>query len=193
MYSDKLLKMLESRQRAYKVVWLMLPLQIFIMTMLGWAILRFAYNVEPLKEKTLLHIITVIFSGITLAIAVVGIKLRSSMFNFRLDLVDSGVDREFASATIKNGIKSLSHTELLIYKTFHSMFSRVILFCGFFEIPVIFGLVLALLSGSLVYCLAGSLIGLFLWKFYIPSPGAFRREFFAQVDAQLKNSQKPAE
>lgn len=186
MYSERLLKMLEAKARVYKVIWLLLPLQIFILSAVAWVILRFAYHTSPLQEKALLNVFTLIFTGGSLVVVILGIKVRGTLFNCKLAEVDSGVDKEFAAAGAREGIKSLSYTELLIFKAFHSALSRTILLCAFFEAPVISGLVLTLLSGSAGYCLFGSVISLVLWRKYIPAPAAFREEFFKVVDEQLK-------
>ncbi|MGM0601562.1 MAG: hypothetical protein ACQETH_17250 [Candidatus Rifleibacteriota bacterium] len=193
MYSERLLKMLEAKARVYKVIWLLLPLQILMLTAVAWVILRFAFHPEPLQEKVLLNVFTFIFTGGSLVVVILGIKVRGTLFNSKLTEVDSGVDREFASADAREGLKSLSYTELLIFKAFHSALSRTILLCAFFEAPVISGLVLTLLSGSPAYCILGSAISLILWRKYIPAPVAFRKEFFEVVDEQLKKFGKPTE
>ena len=189
MYSDNLLRLLETKELVYKAIWLMLPLIILVLSFTAWLILEFVLDDGILANQNLLNLLTLIFCAITLVFVIVGTRIKKPVFDFKLENFDFEDEQKLDSISANDRLESLNETELMIYKTSNSIISRVILLCGFLEVPVIFGLVLSFLSGSLVYCLGGSLVGLFLWKKYIPSPAAFRREFFERVDSQLKNLQ----
>lgn len=158
----------------------MLPLEILIFFVITWAILEFALKGAILENQSLLNLLTFVFSGIGVVFVIAGTSIKEPILDFKLEELD-----------LKEGIEldSLSENELKLYFILNSIISRVILLCGFLGAPLMLSVLLALLSGSLIYCLGGSLITLLLWKKFFPTPADFRREFFVRVDEQLKNSQ----
>lgn len=187
MYSEKLMQMIKGKDNLYKIIWLILPVQIIFLSALSYFLIQSGTINAAVFGDSQLLIVTIAASGFIFIPVVGGIFLSITLFKLKFDF-----SRAAKLSTPNNELNSefaqLEPIEQHIFSAYNQISIKVLIICAIFELPVTMGLVLSILSVKAIFSLAGAFVSLALWKVFIPSIYEFKKRFHHMVDSQLEQS-----
>lgn len=189
MYSEKLLKMLKGKENFYKVVWLMLPIQIIFLSLISYLVIHFGEIKPVLVGASQLQVVTIVAIGFILFPVAIGILISKSLFRLNIDFTASA-KLSTANRALSEEFSVLEPVDQHVFVAHNQISTKVLIICALFEMPVMLGMVLSLLSKEANFSLAGAFVSLALWKVFIPSFYDFKKKFHQMVDSQFGQTTK---
>ncbi|GAB4266679.1 MAG: hypothetical protein Kow0029_00560 [Candidatus Rifleibacteriota bacterium] len=186
MYSEKLMQSLEERKKIYHAIWLMVPIQVLIITFVCSIILKTTKIQPVIKVEGFFLVVAVAFVLSAALLVAIGIFMRSKAFKVRLEL--SATEDEQGSDSAETDADRLSENDNQILNAYNKIFAQMVILCALFEAPVLIGMILAILSAKSVFVIAGGVVSMILWKVYIPSASVFKAEFLLMLSNQVGKS-----
>ncbi len=178
MYSDSIKNHTIARKPMLTLIWLMLPVEAAIFTLVVTVILSTLPAEKPELNMTVLY---AVFAAASIGAIGVVLFIRSRMF--RHDNAFAGESPDKSRVLVQPPeIASLTIGERVVFMAISKDIAFAMVCSSLLSFPVILGLIMTLLSHDSRMFTAGVILALIFWKALIPSPSAFISMFHQSID-----------
>lgn len=182
MYSESIKNHIIARKPILTVIWLMLPAEAAIFTVVVTVLLSTMPAEKPELNMTVLY---AVFSAASISAMIVVLFIRSRMFKHQNAFAGDDSDKS-SFLTQPPGTESLTTGEKVVLMAISKDIAFAMICSSLLSFPVVLGVIMTLLAHDSRMFTAAVILALIIWKALIPSPSAFISMFHQSIDPRYE-------